>query len=529
MSRPRAFISYRRKTSAMLATLIAHELEGRSIEAFVDTRRTDGGGPFPDRLLRAIEGADVFVCLLAEGTFDSDWVKREIEHAHTMGKVLIPVFQETYLAPSAPDTHIHALLQSDGVHVMDVKNIYVDEAINQLAEMIRRSVPVKRSSRRPLWGAAALGIAALGIVALIASGTLGGGGTLDAAGAIETLTAAARQAAILSEQTATAGSYLATAQAQTLVAGYLLSTAEAETQVAMAATATPTNPLTPTSTLTATATLSTTPSPTTPPTPTATASPDPVTLARAFRGSNVDWQPVTATIQGIAVVLVPSRCVGPVCSEPFWISRTEITNADYQRCVDAGLCTRPVYGTENMYAADLPVVGLSWQAVNTYLDWLGADLPDTTMWTYAAAGPDGRQYPWGDAPPDLNHLNYNMNVGRATPVGTYSPQGDSWVGAADMAGNVWEWVLATPGVDRHRVNPVNGSALRGGSWLNGPVDASTTYADPYTTDYGQGLIGLRVWFPVEAATGNTATGDIQASETIPAIMEAASPGATIPS
>jgi formylglycine-generating enzyme required for sulfatase activity len=24
-------------------------------------------------------------------------------------------------------------------------------------------------------------------------------------------------------------------------------------------------------------------------------------------------------------------------------------------------------------------------------------------------------------------------------VGSYSPAGDSWVGAADMAGNVWEW------------------------------------------------------------------------------------------
>jgi len=226
MSRPKAFVSYRRKTSAMLATLIAHELEGRGIDVFVDTRRTDGGGPFPDRLLRAIESADVFVCLLADGTFDSDWVRREIEHAHTLGKVLIPVFQETYVAPPAPDAHIHALLQSDGVHVMDVKNIYVDEAINQLTEMIRRSVPARRSSRRPLWIglAATLMIVILGIVALVASGLLGGGGTPNAAGAVGTLTAAARQAAVPSEQTTTAQA-----------AGFLHSTAEAETQTAIAA------------------------------------------------------------------------------------------------------------------------------------------------------------------------------------------------------------------------------------------------------------------------------------------------------
>ena len=32
-----------------------------------------------------------------------------------------------------------------------------------------------------------------------------------------------------------------------------------------------------------------------------------------------------------------------------------------------------------------------------------------------------------------------MNVGATTPVGKYSPQGDSPYGVADMAGNVSEW------------------------------------------------------------------------------------------
>ena len=158
MAQPRIFISYRRKPSAMLATLLARELKPRGIDAFVDTRRTDGGGPFPDRLLRAIEAADVFVCLLGEDTLASEWVRREIQHAHNLGKILIPVFQESYtppVEPADPDGYVHALLQSDGVHVMDVKNIYVDQAIDTLATMIVSSVP-HRGPRRGSAGRAGL-------------------------------------------------------------------------------------------------------------------------------------------------------------------------------------------------------------------------------------------------------------------------------------------------------------------------------------------------------------------------------------
>ena len=36
-------------------------------------------------------------------------------------------------------------------------------------------------------------------------------------------------------------------------------------------------------------------------------------------------------------------------------------------------------------------------------------------------------------------LNFDGNVGDTSEVGSY-PNGASWVGALDMAGNVWEWV-----------------------------------------------------------------------------------------
>jgi formylglycine-generating enzyme required for sulfatase activity len=50
-----------------------------------------------------------------------------------------------------------------------------------------------------------------------------------------------------------------------------------------------------------------------------------------------------------------------------------------------------------------------------------------------------RVYPWGNAAPDATLANFDSNVGKTTAVGSYTA-GASWVGALDMAGNVWEWV-----------------------------------------------------------------------------------------
>jgi serine/threonine protein kinase len=138
---PRIFISYRRSPSAMLANYIALRLQEHEIDTYVDTRKLDGGDPFPDRLLHAIDDADVFVCLLADSTFASEWVRREITYANAQGKPLIPVFQESYEGTEdLSDDHIVALLKHDGIHILDVKNIYIDEAISNLAKMVQETV-----------------------------------------------------------------------------------------------------------------------------------------------------------------------------------------------------------------------------------------------------------------------------------------------------------------------------------------------------------------------------------------------------
>lgn len=144
------FISYRRAESSTLSQLLEVKLAKYGIRAYVDTRKVDSAGPFPERLRKAIAESDVVVVLLGPSTLESAWVLEEIRYAHALGKSMIPVFQERYTPPQGvDDPAVNALLQSDGVRILEISNIYVDEAINQIAAMI----PRKRQLRERLWKA----------------------------------------------------------------------------------------------------------------------------------------------------------------------------------------------------------------------------------------------------------------------------------------------------------------------------------------------------------------------------------------
>lgn len=163
----------------------------------------------------------------------------------------------------------------------------------------------------------------------------------------------------------------------------------------------------------------------------------------------------------------------------FSIDRFEVTNARYLRCIEAGVCTRPVgRGYDDTTKANLPVTIISWQQTVTYCRWVGKRLPTEAEWEKAARGTDGRRYPWGNSfEAELANVGYTAGT---TPVGSF-PKGASPYGAMDMAGNVWEWTSSLykpypydPHDGREDLAARGSRVERGGSWYHPPWQARTT-------------------------------------------------------
>lgn len=135
-----------------------------------------------------------------------------------------------------------------------------------------------------------------------------------------------------------------------------------------------------------------------------------------------------------------------VTLDAYWMDQLEVTNAMYQVCVGAGVCTLPQNpGTArkadyffNPDFKDYPVVYVTWGQAKTYCEWAERRLPTEAEWERAARGDDMRTFPWGEDKPDYRFANFNMLVTDTSRVGSY-PLGASPFGVLDMAGNVAEW------------------------------------------------------------------------------------------
>lgn len=160
--------------------------------------------------------------------------------------------------------------------------------------------------------------------------------------------------------------------------------------------------------------------------------------------------------------------------ESFWIDRTEVTNAMYKRCVEAGICAPPsnIDFYSNPEFKDNPVVYVDWYQAKTYCEWRGDRLPTEAEWEKAARGTDGRLYPWGDNTIDCKKSNYAGCFGGSSQVGSLF-EGVSVYGLFDMAGNVWEWINDWYDETYYQYSPSNNPlgpesgtlrSLRGGSW-----------------------------------------------------------------
>jgi formylglycine-generating enzyme required for sulfatase activity len=172
--------------------------------------------------------------------------------------------------------------------------------------------------------------------------------------------------------------------------------------------------------------------------------------------------------------------------DAFWIDRTEVTNAQYRLCVEAGACAPPsCWNDADLNGADQPVVCVTWVDAQNYCTWAGARLPTEAEWEKACRGTEGQLYPWGDRF-DGSRLNYcDQRCGSSSkdpsyddgfaytaPVASYR-FGASPSKALDMAGNVVEWVADWYGeeyyaqqISDNPTGPDTGESrvLRGGAW-----------------------------------------------------------------
>lgn len=179
-----------------------------------------------------------------------------------------------------------------------------------------------------------------------------------------------------------------------------------------------------------------------------------------------------------------------VTLESFLLDQTEVTVAQYRACVDAGACVAPTsynptserekhcnYG--NRPRDDHPVNCVDWNQATTFCRWANKRLPTEEEWEYAARGPAGRRYVWGDAEPSAELLCWNRKE-RDTgtcPVGDF-PRDTTPEGIHDLTGNVWEWTASLYCLydNRDCADDVslryNFRIVRGGRWSG--EDASTT-------------------------------------------------------
>jgi len=244
--------------------------------------------------------------------------------------------------------------------------------------------------------------------------------------------------------------------------------------------------------------------------PSSTSGPTPTTspLQLAFTPAihNTDWDYIVEYFDGVAMALVPRGCfrmgfdpqgiewsgsewvplhlgIERVCfDQPFWIDQYEVTNSQYG---SAGTFLDPT----------MPRDSVTWFEAADHCEKRRARLPTEAEWEFAARGPDNYVYPWGNEF-DPSRLIYNDGITSGPLTVGSMPDGASWVGALDMAGNAWEWVDTAYQVypydtTSEAIDTTEPHVLRGGAWSFYANHARSTTRLQYPPTFNYESIGFR--------------------------------------
>lgn len=240
-------------------------------------------------------------------------------------------------------------------------------------------------------------------------------------------------------------------------------------------------------------------------------------------GMTLLYVPAGDFLMGTEIGLTDEQPIHKVYLDAYWVDQTEITNAMYAKCVEAGACQKPSFLSfynDPTYRSH-PVEYVSWRDAVNYCTWAGRKLPTEAEWEKVASwdpyNNQQRVYSWGneydcrkgnfDDELELDaSLMQDGSVGcdgfvRSAPVGSF-PDGASLYGALDLGGNVWEWVYDA----FIEVDPFNASIEN--YYVISPLE-NPTGVDPATTEYrsmrggsynftfGFGRAAYRLWYGLD--------------------------------
>ncbi len=207
--------------------------------------------------------------------------------------------------------------------------------------------------------------------------------------------------------------------------------------------------------------------------------------------------------------------------DDYLINRFEVTMTEYQKFLDEHLKFEPPPlwddGVAFTEGAELPAVGVTWEAANKYCLWVGQRLPTEAEWEKAARGTDGRRFPWGHMQPFVDIARYNhgitgwvsypltlasvrsgvkgMSIRHGLKTGGKSPYG-----LYHMSGNAAEWVADWYDRYYYEDSPVKNpkgpeagdrKVLRGGSWEDEPRRIRVTARAKAEVEFSDLTIGFR--------------------------------------